>query len=166
MQSGSVKWWVLTAAILCGFFGVLPASAEPLPQTAPSAPQTQADTVPPKPVAQDSGSKDTGNKDSATSSKLSSKPHPGTTQARKSSTAAKPATGTAAHHPTSTAHRRRPVSPRVARLRQAFVASASLRPMAQQLLQDRTPAAYTGLDAYARAHAKEDAGALACRVVG
>ena len=38
--------------------------------------------------------------------------------------------------------------------------------MAQQLLQDRTPAAYTGVEAYARAHSKEDAGALAWLVVG
>ena len=166
MQSGSMKWWVLTAAILCGSFGVLPASAEPLPQTASSAPQSQADTAPPKPAAQESGSKDSGSKDSATSSKPNSKPHPGTTQVHKATTARKPASGTATNHPTSAARKRRPVSPRVARLRQAFVASASLRPMAQQLLQDRTPAAYTGLDAYARAHAKEDAGALAWLVVG
>lgn len=51
-------------------------------------------------------------------------------------------------------------------MRQAFVASASLKPMAQQLLQDRTPAAYSGVEAYARRHAKEDAGALAWLVVG
>jgi soluble lytic murein transglycosylase len=51
-------------------------------------------------------------------------------------------------------------------MRQAFVASASLRPMAQQLLQDRTLPAYTGVEAYARAHAKEDAGALAWLVLG
>jgi soluble lytic murein transglycosylase len=38
--------------------------------------------------------------------------------------------------------------------------------MARQLLQDRTPAAYTGVEAYARRHAKEDAGALAWLVVG
>ena len=49
---------------------------------------------------------------------------------------------------------------------QAFVASASLRPMAQQLLQDRSLPAYAGVEAYARAHAKEDAGALAWLVVG
>ena len=48
----------------------------------------------------------------------------------------------------------------------AFVASADLRPMAQQLLQDRTPAAYSGVEAYARRHAKEDAGALAWLVLG
>jgi peptidoglycan lytic transglycosylase len=58
------------------------------------------------------------------------------------------------------------MSPRVRRLHQAFVASASLRPMAQQLVQDRTPAAYAGVEAFARAHAKEDAGALAWLVAG
>jgi soluble lytic murein transglycosylase len=51
-------------------------------------------------------------------------------------------------------------------MRQAFVASASLRPMAQQLLQDRSLPAYTGVEAYARAHANDDAGALAWLVVG
>jgi peptidoglycan lytic transglycosylase len=51
-------------------------------------------------------------------------------------------------------------------MRQAFVASASLRPMAQQLLQDRSLAAYAGVQAYARAHSKEDAGALAWLVLG
>jgi len=38
--------------------------------------------------------------------------------------------------------------------------------MAQQLLQDRTPTAYAGVEAYARRHAKEDAGALAWLVLG
>jgi soluble lytic murein transglycosylase len=58
------------------------------------------------------------------------------------------------------------MSPRVRRIREAFVASASLRPMAQQLIQDRSPAAYAGVEAYARAHSKEDAGALSWLVVG
>ncbi|HTE87343.1 MAG TPA: transglycosylase SLT domain-containing protein, partial [Terriglobales bacterium] len=44
--------------------------------------------------------------------------------------------------------------------------SSSLKPMARQLLQDRTPAAYAGVESYARNHAKEDAGALAWLVVG
>ncbi|MGH9539980.1 MAG: tetratricopeptide repeat protein, partial [Terriglobales bacterium] len=51
-------------------------------------------------------------------------------------------------------------------MHQAFVASASLKPMARQLLQDRTPAAYAGVEAYARRHTKEDAGALAWLVLG
>ena len=58
------------------------------------------------------------------------------------------------------------MSPRVRRMRQAFVASTTLRPMAQQLIQDRSPAGYAGVEAFARAHAKEDAGALAWLVVG
>ncbi|HYU46802.1 MAG TPA: tetratricopeptide repeat protein, partial [Terriglobales bacterium] len=77
------------------------------------------------------------------------------------------------HSPTTNKHpattdkkKRRRASPRVRRVKQAFVASASLRPMAQQLLQDRTPAAYAGVEAYARRHSKEDAGALAWLVVG
>jgi len=38
--------------------------------------------------------------------------------------------------------------------------------MAQQLLQDRTPIAYAGVEAFARRHPKEDAGALAWLVLG
>ena len=38
--------------------------------------------------------------------------------------------------------------------------------MARQLLQDRTPAAYAGVEAFARRHSSEDAGALAWLVLG
>ena len=41
------------------------------------------------------------------------------------------------------------------------MASKTLRPMAQQLLRERTPAAYQGVEAYARLHNSEDAGSLA-----
>ncbi|HET9840215.1 MAG TPA: transglycosylase SLT domain-containing protein [Candidatus Angelobacter sp.] len=51
-------------------------------------------------------------------------------------------------------------------IRRAFVASADLRPMAQQLLENRTPQAYEGVEAYARKHAKDDAGPLAWLVLG
>jgi soluble lytic murein transglycosylase len=51
-------------------------------------------------------------------------------------------------------------------MRQAFVASATLKPMARQLIQDRTPAAYAGVQAYAVRHSREDAGALAWLVIG
>lgn len=57
-------------------------------------------------------------------------------------------------------------SPRLRRMRQAFVASTALKPMAQQLIQDRTPAAYAGVQAYAVRHSREDAGALAWLVIG
>ncbi len=66
----------------------------------------------------------------------------------------------------ASAKRRRGSSPRLRRMHEAFVASASLKPMARQLLQDRTPPAYAGVEAYARRHASEDAGALAWLVVG
>ena len=51
-------------------------------------------------------------------------------------------------------------------IKRAFVASADLRPMAQQLLENRTPQAYQGVEAYARKHAKDDAGPLAWLVIG
>jgi soluble lytic murein transglycosylase len=51
-------------------------------------------------------------------------------------------------------------------IKRAFVASADLRPMAQQLLENRTPQAYQGVEAYARKHAKDDARPLAWVVVG
>src|SRR5581483_1653650 len=69
------------------------------------------------------------------------------------------------HKKVSTGKKKRS-SPRLRRMRRAFVASSSLKPMARQLLQDRTPAAYTGVEAYARRHTKEDAGSLAWLVVG
>jgi soluble lytic murein transglycosylase len=55
---------------------------------------------------------------------------------------------------------------RAKRVHQAFVASTTLRPMAQQLLQDRTPAAYAGVEAYAQKHSSEPAGTLAYLVLG
>jgi soluble lytic murein transglycosylase len=51
-------------------------------------------------------------------------------------------------------------------MHQAFASSTSLKPMARQLLQDRTAPAYAGVEAYARRHPKEDAGALAWLVLG
>ncbi len=78
-----------------------------------------------------------------------------------------PATTKSKATKTSSKKRKRKAStPRLRRMRKAFVASASLRPMAQQLLQDRTPQAYAGVETYARRHAKEDAGALAWLVLG
>lgn len=60
-------------------------------------------------------------------------------------------------------HRRRHVSARelarVHQLHHAFVASSQLRPMAQQLMQQRTPQAYAGVLHYARSHSGEAAAA-------
>ena len=57
-------------------------------------------------------------------------------------------------------------TPRFRRIHQAFVASSTLKPMAIQLLQNRTPLAYSGIEAFARKHSAEDAGALAWLAVG
>lgn len=62
--------------------------------------------------------------------------------------------------------RRKRSSPRLRRMHQAFIASATLKPMARQLIQDRTPAAYAGVQTYAVRHSREDAGALAYLVIG
>src|SRR5262249_9077216 len=51
-------------------------------------------------------------------------------------------------------------------LHHAFVAYSSLNPMANQLLADRTPAAYRGIERYAKTHAKDESGALANLVLG
>src|SRR5215469_14604189 len=106
---------------------------------------------PPMPVRQASDSNTSPQAPTSTA-----KPKPKAAPAKSSSKAT---------HRTTAAKRHRR-SPRVQRIHQAFVASASLKPMAQQLLQDRTPAGYAGVEAYARRHAKEDAGALAWLVVG
>ena len=58
-------------------------------------------------------------------------------------------------------------------MKRAFVASADLKPMAQQLLENRTPQGYAAVEAYARKHLKDkasaadaEAGALAWLVLG
>jgi soluble lytic murein transglycosylase len=51
-------------------------------------------------------------------------------------------------------------------INKAFVASADLKPMAQQLLQNRTPQAYAGVEAYAHQHKADEAGPLAWLVLG
>ncbi len=63
-----------------------------------------------------------------------------------------------AKHHASTRRKRRP-STRAIRIKRAFVASAELRPMAQQLANLRTPAAYAGVTAYARKHTGDAAAA-------
>ncbi len=51
-------------------------------------------------------------------------------------------------------------------MRRTFVASSDLRPMARQLVEFRTPAAYAGVENYAHSHAGTEAGALAWFAVG
>src|SRR3954467_12856112 len=55
---------------------------------------------------------------------------------------------------------------RYRKMHQACVGSSTLKPMALQLLQNRVPAAYAGVEAFARRHNGEDAGSLAWLAVG
>ncbi len=142
---------MFAAAVFCSLFGALLASADVPPFFASSSLQDQGTESSAKPAQ------------AAPSPEKHSAPKKPTTS--KTPVAQKPAASGAKRHYANT---RRPhtVSPRVRRMRQAFVASASLRPMAQQLLQDRSLPAYAGVQSYARTHAKEDAGALAWLVLG
>lgn len=148
MSLGLKLWWLRAGVIVLFVSGATFPAASAAPLSARSLDQSQsASSSPAQGAHDDPGTKSTDKPKSPTA-----KTTPG-----------KKAFSTGSHY--ANAHKR-PVSPRVKRMRQAFVASASLRPMAQQLLQDRSLAAYAGVERYARLHSKEDAGALAWLVLG
>jgi soluble lytic murein transglycosylase len=64
------------------------------------------------------------------------------------------------------AARKKATTARTIRLHKSFVASSDLRPMARQLIEFRTPAAYTGVENYAVKHAGTEPGALAWFAIG
>jgi soluble lytic murein transglycosylase len=148
------RWWILVAATLCGFSSAILPSADATPRSSSHSAQDQS-----------------GSPSHTEAAPTASSPGPEKSAAAKhntsanSNTAKKPASASSKTHAASKT-KKRTISPRVRRMRQAFVASANLRPMAQQLLQDRTLPAYAGVLAYARTHSKEDAGALAWLVLG
>ena len=166
-----LKWWRLPAvAALCGFLGSYPAAELLAQSSSPSSPG-QAAEAPAAPSAKSAQEKPAEASPKKAAPKAGAKSASGTST---KSSSGKPAAskapakkaGSGQTHTASVKRRKRPVSPRIRRMRQAFVASTTLRPMAQQLIQDRTPPAYAGVEAFARAHSKEDAGALAWLVVG
>jgi soluble lytic murein transglycosylase len=63
------------------------------------------------------------------------------------------------HAPTRRSKRTAKSIARSRRLQRAFVASSQLRPMAQQMAQNRTPAAYAGVTHYAQTHTSDAAAA-------
>lgn len=97
-------------------------------------------------VAQDSASSSTHKKKS-----------PASTTAHKTTASKK----SSAHHP-----RKKVTAARAHQMKRTFVASNDLRPMARQLVEFRTPAAYTGVENYAHTHAGTEAGALAWFAIG
>ena len=122
-------------------------------------------------AGQQSGSEGSSQSSDAKKSQPPSTEKKASTTKKPASTTSKKTSGTTAKKPASarkktTTAKKRHVSPiRVSRVRRAFVASASLKPMARQLLQDRTPPAYAGVEKYARAH-NDAAGSLAWLVCG
>ena len=64
------------------------------------------------------------------------------------------------------APRKKSTAARTIKLHKSFVASSDLRPMARQLIDFRTPAAYTGVENYATKHAGTEPGALAWFAIG
>ena len=63
-------------------------------------------------------------------------------------------------------HRKTVTAARAHHMKRTFVASSDLRPMARQLVDLRSPAAYTGVENYAHAHAGTEPGALAWFAIG
>src|SRR5260370_2476796 len=132
------------SAIVCSA-GLSPVAA----QTSGSAPAASASAAATPPVSARYSEKPAGEASRPSKRKPSAAPQ------------AKPA-----RKPTRTSSRPRRNSPRLRRMHQPFAASAPLKPMARQLLQDRTPQAYTGVETFARKHSAEDAGSLAWLAVG
>jgi soluble lytic murein transglycosylase len=91
-----------------------------------------------------------------------------TPPARTQAAAAKTPKHAVAHKKRNTKSRARArISPaRKQRLHHAFVASADLRPMAKQLLEQPTPSAYSGVEHYALKHRADEGGMLAHLVLG
>jgi soluble lytic murein transglycosylase len=108
-------------------------------------------------LAQDSTSTQTQQQSSSnTSTQKKPTTHTSRTANHKKSTSAN-----SSHHA-----RKKVTATRAHKLKRTFVASSDLRPMARQLVQYRTPAAYSGVENYARSHAGTEAGALAWFAIG
>lgn len=111
-----------------------------------------------------------GNAVASGASKQTSKPR-AVPQSKKASTTKKPAAKKVQRKTVKSSKRltkkqRAANARRLRRMNRAFVASTTLKPMAQQLLQARTSAAYKGVESYGRRHAGTDAGAMAYLVLG
>ncbi len=89
---------------------------------------------------------------------------PALVQAQSSSK--KPHKRTATPKKKKTSSRNRVTPAHKQKLRRAFVASSNLRPMAKQLLEQPTPAAYAGVEQYAVKHRADEGGMLARLVLG
>jgi len=143
--------------------GASAASSAPAAKTAPAAQKTA------KPAPSASAKKNPAAKNApARSAPAKSAPHPATTSSANKTSAAttgKTKSRLAASKAKATRPRARrrthykPPTARSIKLTKAFLASAQLRPMAQQLAATHSPAAYAGVLSYAHAHPGEGAAA-------
>ncbi len=109
-----------------------------------------------KPATPPSASHKTAQQKKASAGKKTGHPRAGASQNGKSAKARR----------ARAAKQKRLAAARVRRMSRAFVASATLKPMAQQLIETRTSTAYAGVEHYARQHAESDAGAMAWLAIG
>ncbi len=111
--------------------------------------------------AQDSSSSTSSTPKASTKKPAAKKP-----AAKSPSKSAATKKSTTASRKRSRARSRRLSQVAVHRINRAFVASAELKPMANQLILARTPAAYAGVESWTQRHAATDAGALGYLVLG
>ncbi len=97
----------------------------------------------------------------STSSSSTSSP-----QKKKSTASSSTHKTTASKKSTSHKPRKKVTAARAHQMKKTFVASNDLRPMARQLVEFRTPAAYAGVENYAHTHAGTEAGSLAWFAIG
>src|SRR5208282_767895 len=110
-------------------------------------------------AAQTSDSTSSPKKPAASASSAAAKPSAKTGSKKTASTRKGAGRSGAPSARTSSTRRKRHPSARAIRIKRAFVASSELRPMAQQLANLRTPAAYEGVGNYARKHTGDAAAA-------
>jgi soluble lytic murein transglycosylase len=123
-------------------------------------PQDGAEKVSPAKKAAPAKKRGASGKAAARKASTSQKKSP----SRKMATASKRAAPAKSAHQTTAKQRANSV--RMKRMTRAFVATATLKPMAHQLIAARTPAAYAGVETYARQHAGTDAGGMAWLAIG
>lgn len=124
-----------------------PGRMEPGPGETGTAAQTAPNTQAAGTQTGDSTTSSTSSSTSHTTKRQATPSHAG-----KPKTAAKPPARAARKSTAKETASKAARAARTARIRQAFVASTELRPMAQQLATLRTPAAYAGVTKYAHLH--------------
>jgi soluble lytic murein transglycosylase len=139
----------LLAGMLCTLLAVVPMEGKRLDEPAgkPSDTATSASQKPKTAAKSPSAAGQSGKSGSSKSRSSAAK--------RKTASSKRSATAPRGRKKYVSPAERRRRKARAHKIKLAFVASSELRPMAQQLVTMRTPAAYSGVTAYAHAHSGE-----------